>query len=533
VPAGKAKLIGDRLLAMKISAKLRLLFALSVGCVGLCQQPLFAQPTNSLGLPHVFGDHMVLQTGQRVPVWGWATPSESITVTFGGQTKSVVTAADDGAWKIYLDPLAVSSTPRDLTVAGTDSVIFHDVLVGEVWLCSGQSNMQKPLGTWRGQPIPTVNYEQEIAAANYPLIRMMNLKIYEPEKPARDIDTTQRPVQDYPWAGWVTTTPASIDQIKFSAACYYFGRKLYQSLNVPIGLIEATAGGTHIEAWTPPAGFAADPALADFAKAAETPKVEYQGTRISTLYNGMIHPIAPYALRGVLWYQGESNVYNQDGAIYTNKMAALINSWRAEWGRDLSFYYVQLPPLLYSVTRSQYVKSPDVEPIFWEAQTAALRLPHTGMIVTTDIGEPNNMHPPRKKEVGERLALWALAQDYGRKDIEPSGPLFRSMKVKRDQAILEFDHIGGGLIASDNQPLNWFTIAGADGKFVPATAVIKGKTVVVSSTQVADPTAVRFAWSEAASPNFFNKDGLPASPFRTDNPLTQAAKGTAAMQPQK
>lgn len=484
-----------------------------------------------MGIPHVFGDHMVLQAGQRVPVWGWATPGESIAVSFAGQTKSTVAASTDGAWKIYLDPMVSSSQPRDLTVAGTDSISFHDVLVGEVWLCSGQSNMQKPLGTWRGQPVPTVDYQQAIASANFPLMRLMNLKIYEPETPARDVDTTQRPVQDYPWAGWVATTPDSVDQIKFSAACYYFGRKLYQTLNVPIGLIEATAGGTHIEAWTPPAGFAADPALADWAKAAQTPRVEYQSTRVSTLYNGMIHPIAPYALRGVLWYQGESNVYNQDGAIYTNKMAALINSWRAEWGSDLPFYYVQLPPLLYSVTRSQYVKSPDVEPVFWEAQTAVLRLPHTGMIVTTDIGEPNNMHPPRKKEVGERLALWALAEDYGHKEIEPSGPLFRSMKIGHGKATLSFNHVGGGLIANDRQPLSWFTLAGADGKFVSAEAVIRGKTVIVSSPQVPKPAAVRFAWSEAASPNLFNKDGLPASPFRTDTPSAQTPNSPALNTP--
>jgi sialate O-acetylesterase len=525
--------IGDRLLAMQILAKYLWKLSIVLAIAGHGSSLLSAQPANSFGLPHVFGDHMVLQTGQRVPIWGWAAPGEQVTVAFAGQTKSTVAAVSDGAWKIYLDPLAVSSEPRDLTVTGTDSVTLHDVLVGEVWLCSGQSNMQKPLGTWRGQPIPTVNSEQEIAAADYPLIRMMNIKIAEPEKPAQDVDTTQHPMQDYPWAGWVPTTPVSIDRIKFSAACYFFGRKLYQSLKVPIGLIEATAGGTHIEAWTPPSGFAADPALADFTKAAQTPRVEYQGTRISTLYNGMIHPIAPYALRGVLWYQGESNVYNQDGGIYTNKMVALINSWRAEWGRDFSFYYVQLPPLLYSVTRSQYVKSPDVEPIFWEAQTAALRMPHTGMIVTTDVGEPNNMHPPHKKEVGERLALWALAEDYGRKDVEPSGPLFRSMKIKHGHAILEFDHVGGGLIANDNQPLNSFIIAGADGKFIPATAVIKGTTVIVSSPQIAKPTAVRFAWSEAASPNFFNKNGLPASPFRTDNPFTHTSNSMTKGQPDR
>jgi sialate O-acetylesterase len=207
-------------------------------------------------------------------------------------------------------------------------------------------------------------------------------------------------------------------------------------------------------------------------------------------------------------------------------MAALINSWRADWGRDFSFYFVQLPPLLYSVTRSSYVHSPDVEPIFWEAQTATLRLPNTGMIVTTDIGDPRNIHPPRKKEVGERLALWALARDYGRKDIEPSGPIYRTMKVKRGKAVLEFDHVGSGLMTMDHQPLSWFTIAGPDGKFVAANATIHGKTVIVSSLLVSKPMAVRFAWSEAASPNFFNKNGLPAVPFRTDNPLEQGSEGS-------
>ncbi len=461
---------------------------------------------------------MVLQAQQPVPIWGWAMPGEEIRVTFTGQEKST-TAANDGAWKVMLDPLAVSIQPATLTVSGTETVTFHDVLVGEVWLCSGQSNMQKPLGTWRGQPIATVNYEQELAAANYPLIRLMNIEIAEPETPARDLDTTRRPNQDYPWEGWVATTPTSLDEVKFSAACYYFGRKLHQELQVPIGLIEASAGGTHIEAWTPAAGFASDGALADFAKAAKTPKVQFQGTRISTLYNGMIHPLIPYAMRGVLWYQGESNVYNEDGAIYANKMAALIHSWRADWGRSFSFYFVQLPPLLYSVTRSNYVHSPEVEPIFWEAQTATLRLPNTGMIVTTDLGDPKNIHPPRKKEVGERLALWALARDYGRKDIEPSGPLYRSMQIKRDKVVLQFDHVGNGLTANDGRPLNWFTIAGVDGRFVAANARIHGSTVIVSSPQVSRPTAVRFAWSEAASPNFFNKNGLPAVPFRTDNPF--------------
>ena len=508
---------------MRSPARCRTAFAAALILLASNSRFLRAQSENALGIPHVFGDHMVLQSGQPIPVWGWAKPGESVTIAFAGQTKRTIAAATDGAWKIELDPLAVSAQPADLTVAGSETIAFHDVLVGEVWLCSGQSNMQKPLGTWRGQPITTVNYQQALAAANYPLIRLLNMKISEADTPARDIDTTQRSVQDYPWAGWVPTSSASLDEVKFSAACYYFGRKVYQELKIPIGLIEATAGGTHIEAWTPPAGFAADSALADFAQASKTPKVQYQGTTVSALYNGMIHPIAPYAMRGVLWYQGESNVYNQDGAIYANKMAALIDGWRAEWGYNFSFYFVQIPPLLYSVSRSNFVHSPEVLPVFREAQAATLTLPRTGMVVTTDIGDLQNMHPPRKKEVGERLALWALAKDYGRKNIEPSGPEFRSMEVKGNQATLRFCHEGAGLASGDGQPLNWFAIAGLDGKFYPAAAQIKGDTVVASSPQVSNPRTVRFAWSEGAMPNFFNKDGLPAVPFRTDNPFETGA----------
>lgn len=474
-----------------------------------------AQGRPSLSLPHVFGDHMVVQSDQPVPVWGWAAAGQKITVSFANQKKQTVAAAADGAWRVVLDPMKASSSPSTLTVTGSESVTFEDILVGAVWLCSGQSNMQKPVGTWRGQPVPTDNFEQELARADFPQIRLLNTEIAESATPARDIKITTGPKPDYPWLGWVRTSPASLDEVKFSAACYFFGRKLHQDLNVPIGLIEASAGGTHIEAWMSAEAVASDPALADWAKAAETPMTPYQGTRITTLYNGMIHPLAPFAMRGVLWYQGESNVYNQDGAIYGHKQEALIKSLRTVWGRELSFYFVQLPPLLYSVTRAQYVHSPDVEPIFWEAQASTLRLPHTGMAVTVDVGDPTNIHPPHKKQVGERFALIAEAKDYGRK-IEYSGPVFRSMEIMGERAVLHFDHVDGGLESSDGKPLSWWTIIGPDGEFKPAQAVIRGDTVVVSSPSVTAPSAVRFAWSEAAEPNFINKAGLPAGPFRTD-----------------
>ncbi len=475
-----------------------------------------AEPASPLSLPHVFGDHMVLQRGEPVPIWGWATPGETVTVSFAGQQKKA-TAASDGKWEVKLDQLTTSEKPEDLTVTGKETVTFHDVLVGEVWLCSGQSNMQKPVGTWRGQPITTIDAEKELAAADYPLIRLMNVEISNTESPAKDFNITPRQPADYPWKGWVACTPASLDEIKFSAVGYFFARKLYTELKVPIGMIEATAGGTHIEGWTPASGFSSDPALADFAKAALTPKVKFDGTTISTLYNGMINPMVPFALRGILWYQGESNLIKGDGSIYANKEIALIKSWRIAWEKDLPFYFVQLPPLLYSA-RKNPSHTPEDEANFREAQMAALELPKTAAVVTTDVGDLKNMHPPHKKEIGERLARIALAKDYDERGVETSGPVYRKGSIEHEgyKAVLHFDHVGKGLVSSDGKPLTSFTTAGKDGVFYAAKAVISGDAVVITSPQVAEPKEVRFAWDEAAMPNFFNKDGLPAVPFRTD-----------------
>jgi sialate O-acetylesterase len=473
--------------------------------------------SGALNVPHVFGDHMVLQEGQPVPVWGWAQPGEAITVTFAGQKKTA-TAGSDGAWKATLDPLAVSAQPADLTIAGpgTESLAFHDVLVGEVWLCSGQSNMQKPVGTWRGQPATVLNGAQEIAAANYPLIRLMNIEIANTDKPERDFNITPRGKPDYPWEGWVVCTPQSLDEIKFSAVGYFFAQKLFTVLNVPVGMIEATAGGTNIEGWMSANSFT-DPALADFAKAAQTPKARFDGTVTTALYNGMIAPMVPYALKGILWYQGESNLIKND-TLYAPKIKGLITGWRANWGRELPFYYVQLPDLYYS-KRKNPGHNPVDEAFFREQQDTALTLPKTGVAVTDDVGDLKNMHPPNKKPVGERLALWALADVYGKKDIEPSGPMYRPGSIEHEgpKAVLHFTHVGQGLESKDGQPLTWFTTAGADGVFYPAVAEISGDAVVITSPQVASPQDVRFGWDEAAMPNFYNKDGLPAVPFRTDH----------------
>ena len=461
---------------------------------------------------------MVLQAGQPVPVWGWGEPGETITVRFAGQEKRATAVAVDGRWEVRFDTLAPSAQPRELTITGAETLTFQDVLVGEVWLCSGQSNMEKPLGEQRGQK-PTLNFEEELRAANYPQIRLLKVARARTSKPARDVQAT-----------WTVCSPSTLDQIKFSAAGYYFGRRLNQELKIPVGMIDASFGGSAIEPWITPAGYAAVPSLAEFAQASLTPGASvtiYQGVTAMkmepcTMFYGMIAPVVPFAVRGVLWYQGESNIYAGDGANYADKMIALINGWRSAWDRELPFYYVQVAPLLYHVTRADKVVSPEAEPQFWEAQGAALRLPRTGMIVTTDlVDDLADIHPRNKKDVGERLARWALARDYGRTEIEVSGPTFRRMEIKGDKAVLHFDHVGGGLIAKDQRPLTWFVVAGVDGIFFPAAAAIEGDTVVVSTPRVSSPRAVRFGWDEATRPNFFNQAGLPAMPFRTDNPFSQ------------
>ena len=354
---------------------------------------------------------------------------------------------------------------------------------------------------------------KKIAAANYPLIRLMNIEITNADTPARDFSVTTRPNPDYPWLGWVPCTPASLDEVKFSAAGYFFARRIFQELNVPIGMMEATAGGTHIEAWTPAAGVCRGPGTRRVRDRRPDAKgAKFHGTTICTLYNGMIHPLVPFALRGVLWYQGESNLIEKDGAIYTNKMAALIKSWRAAWGREFPFYYVQLPPLLYS-KRAGLTEVPLAEPVFREAQAEALKLPDTQAWSSRPTSVIlKNMHPPRKKEVGERLARWALARDYGRKDIEPSGPTYQYRSIEREgfKAVLHFDHVDGGLVSRDGQPLSCFTRQPEpDGKFFPAAANISGDAVVITCPDVKEPKEVRFAFDEAADSNFLQQ-GRPA-----------------------
>ncbi len=457
----------------------------------------------------VFGDHIVLQRERPVLIWGEAGPGEAVTVEFAGQRKSA-TATPAGQWRVQLDPLPASAEARTLTVRGTNTVAFSDVLVGEGWLCSGQSNMGKPLGPRKGQK-PTDNYEEEIQQANYPQLRLFQVPHYGKSQ------------ESVTGLCWVACTPETIQSTEFSAAGYFFGRELLRELGVPVGLIHSSFGGTQIEAWMPAEAFAREPDLRELAH------VRYsawgKGVQATELYQSMIAPLAPYTLRGFLWYQGETNCMNAEGAIYTEKMRALIASWRAVWNDPAApFNYVQIAPFDYSQW-DKFPKhlTPEALPLFWEAQTNALAIPQTGMVVTTDlVADMHDIHPTDKRDVGLRLARLALAETYGRRDLVAQSPRLESMQVRAGGRIeLRFSHTGTGLVSRDGRPLNDFAIAGADRHFVPAEAVIQGDTVIVSSPQITQPAAVRFAWDETANPNLANSAGLPAVSFRTDSwPVT-------------
>ena len=488
-------------------------------------------------LPRVIGSNMVLQRNMQVPIWGWASAGEEVTIVLSAEAEGVeplfsttVVADADGNWQVKLPAMAAGG-PYTLKVTGINTLELTNVFFGEVWVCSGQSNMQWSVRASKDSEI-------EIAAAMYPKIRLF----YVPRVPSGF------PQQNIA-AAWSETTPETIEN--FSAVAYYFGRKLYKNLDVPIGLINTSWGGTRIEPWTPPVGLAGVPALASIAKEVQDIQVNYRAQlpekikeieawvaetrkaletngaltempdnvhplrhqqRPTALYNGMVHPIVPYGMRGALWYQGESNL--RDGMLYHEKMKALIIGWREVWGQgDFPFYFVQLAPFNYGGRNA----NPFFLPQIWEAQAATLALPNTGMAVTTDIGNLRDIHPRNKQEVGRRLALWALAKTYGRDDVTHSGPLYKSMVVEGNTIRLSFDATGSGLMSRDDEPLTWFQIAGEDKEFVEAEATIDGGTVVVSSETVANPVAVRFGWHQSAEPNFVNKEGLPASPFRTDS----------------
>lgn len=429
--------------------------------------------------PHVlFSNGAVLQRGCVVPVWGKASEGEKVTVTFAGQTVSTV--ASNGQWMVRLQPLRASAVPQTMTISGSNTVEIKNVLVGDVWVCSGQSNMQFEMH-W------LTDSARQIALANDPLLRLLGVPQGGATHPQRD------------FAGnWSECTSQSVEW--FSAVAYFFGREVRQSQKVPVGLICSRVGGTAAENWLSWRALAANPKLQSIAG-----KEPVEGGP-SFLYNAMIAPLQPFAISGVIWYQGESNAYDAPRALaYRELFTTLIKCWRDEWGQgEFPFLFVQIAP------------HNDMVPEIRESQLLTWQqTPKTAMAVITDCGHATDIHPKPKEPVGVRLALAARAVAYGER-LEYSGPVFSKMKVRGDQAVLSFTHVGGGLVAKDGA-LKGFVIAGSDHKFVPAEAVIHGKTVIVSNKQVMQPVAVRYGWANVPDVNLFNKEGLPASPFRTDS----------------
>ncbi len=410
---------------------------------------------------------MVLQRDAPLPIWGWADPGEEVKVSLGDNVGS--TKADaQGQWRVTLNPMSADGKTHKVVIQGANTITLDDVLIGEVWVGSGQSNMEWPL-------VNTNHGKEAIKQADSPEIRLFHVPKVNRPMPAKDVN-----------AAWRVCSPQAVPG--FSAVLYYFGRKLHEELKVPVGLINSSWGGSPIEPWT------------------------VSAKRSGGMYNGMIHPLKPFAVRGVVWYQGETNALQKNGLAYFDKMKALIEGWRQAWeNNDLSFYYVQIAPW-----SGRY--EPGQLPALWEAQTAALKIPHTGMVVTTDLVDNlGDIHPRNKLDVGNRLALWALAKDYGRKNLVYCGPLYKSMRVAGDKIRLQFAHADGGLKSSDGKPLTHFEIAGADGKFVPAAASIEDGAVVVKAEGVPQPKQVRFAWIKTARPNLTNGVGLPAAPFQTNH----------------
>ncbi|MEY2867931.1 MAG: hypothetical protein RIR01_331 [Bacteroidota bacterium] len=459
----------------------------------------------AIELPKVITDNMVLQRGKKVVIWGNAEPNESISVSFKKQNKKTKANAE-GKWSLSLDPLEASATPAVMEIKGDkDKITLQNILVGEVWLASGQSNMEYSLNKnkqnyakpKKGNP----NYLKDAFRAKQdPRLRLLYVN--------KDLKSKTLPSDGWHIADSIGLSPTS-------AAAYFFAKKLMQELNVPVGIITSAWGGTPIENWTPKQAYASNSLFSD-----KISDGKLDNQQIGMRFEAMIHPIAPFALAGFLWYQGEANLINGDTGIYADKQKALIDGWRATWKENnLPFYFVQLAPYNYSRrTKDLIMHSREDLAVFWEAQTKVMKnVANTGMVVTTDlVDSSSDIHPSYKWIVGERLAGWALAKQYGKKKVVYSGPVFKKMTIKDDKAILEFDSVGSGLKTTANDGLlSWFQIGSGDGSFENAKAVIVDNKVIVTSEKIKKPVEVRFAWDEEAMPNLFNIEGLPALPFRT------------------
>lgn len=444
----------------------------------------------------LFTDHMVLQRATSIPIWGTADPGETINVRLHRQTSdfsesNVADAVADasGNWKASL-PLPLTFGPYEMTVTGKNTLTLNDVLLGEVWICSGQSNME-----WRLDK--TFEPAAAIRDSANPLLRLFTVQRSAVPVPATTVETN----------GWQECGPATVT--RFSAVSYYFGRDLQAALKIPVGLIHTSWGGTPAQAWTSQPALDAVPALHRYHLRGEPNPAPSQNSP-GALFNGMIAPLVPFSFRGVIWYQGESN----SGAAYEYRtlFPTMIADWRRQWGRDFPFLCVQLAPFKKIENSPKESDWAELREAQWMTTRA---LPNVGMAVITDVGEENDIHPGRKEPVSARLALLARRIAYCQ-PIIADGPTYRGMAIHGNRVILTFDSTAGGLVQRGDK-LTGFTIAGSDRKFVNAEAWIHGNMVVVQSPQVAQPVAVRFGWATYPVVNLWNAAGLPATPFRTDD----------------
>ena len=478
-------------------------------------------------LPAIFSDHAVLLSNAPAPVWGWADAGEKVEVSFAGQTKSATPDAG-GKWTVKLDALKPGG-PHELTVKGKNTLTVKDVLVGEVWLGSGQSNMAFLV-------LGSSTAEQAKAAADLPNIRMFT--VTSAAAPAAQEDCTGE---------WVVCSPNTVG--RFSATLYFCGREIHKSLGVPVGLIHSSVGGTPIEWWISPEAQDKSPELKAFFEAVRTDAAHFDAagakakydkelaawkeevkkaraeknplpraprdpltvkarkSDVGGLFNGKIAPLIPYAIRGALWYQGEANSTATKAPFYQIQLPLLVKDWRARWGYEFPFAWAQLPNF----------GGPSRDwPTVREGMLKTLALPKTGMGINIDIGEEKNIHPKNKEEVGRRLSLWALGTVYGKSVPSTSGPLPAGHEIRGGEVVLKFSHTDGGLVAKGGE-LKGFVVAGADREWKPALARIEGGTVIVSSPDVKQPAAARYAWENFPTCNLYNGAGLPASPFRTDD----------------
>lgn len=489
-----------------------------------------AAGAGDLSLASIFSDHMVLQRDKPVPVWGWAEPGDQVTVDFAGQRRSAE-AGVDGKWLVRLEPLATNATPGTLTVTSAKSggpLTVADVLVGEVWLGSGQSNMAM-------QVARAADFDREKATANLPLVRQF-----------REASDGAAEPQPRGKGSWAVCTPDTVGG--FSATLFFFGREIHAALGVPVGLVNSSVGGTPIEAWIDRPAQQAVPELAPYLEAIDRERAAFDreavrkrheqavaaweeqarsareagqpvpdkprnaiarhvSNAVAGLYNGKIAPLVPFAIRGVVWYQGEANAHPGKGRFYGHQLRTLVTDWRAKWGEELPFAWVQLPN--YGVRRDDWM-------LVREAMLVSLRLPRTGMAITIDIGDPKDIHPRNKQDVGRRLAAWALADVYGRPVPASSGPLPDGSAIRGAEVVCRFRQ-ADGLRDRDGGEVEGFVIAGKDSQWKPARARIEGTSVVVSSAEVPQPVAVRYGWAPNPKCDLVNAAGLPATPFRTDD----------------